>query len=82
MNAGIGAGGYSEKGGNVLKNFREVAMRGNAVDMAVGIIIGAALTGSDARRKFLRPCRQPKNVPIASRSSIAGLSAALIVLLN
>ena len=26
----------------MLKEFREFAMRGNAVDMAVGIIIGAA----------------------------------------
>ena len=26
----------------MLKEFKEVAMRGNVVDMAVGIIIGAA----------------------------------------
>jgi large conductance mechanosensitive channel len=31
-----------EEGGNMLKDFKEFAMRGNAVDMAVGIVIGAA----------------------------------------
>ena len=29
----------------MLKEFREFALKGNVVDMAVGIIIGAALTG-------------------------------------
>ncbi|MEH6547590.1 MAG: large conductance mechanosensitive channel protein MscL, partial [Sneathiella sp.] len=31
-----------EVGGNMLKEFRDFAMRGNVVDMAVGIVIGAA----------------------------------------
>jgi large conductance mechanosensitive channel len=31
------------KGENMLKDFKEFALRGNVVDMAVGIIIGAAL---------------------------------------
>jgi large conductance mechanosensitive channel len=31
-----------EKGENMLKEFKEFAMRGNVIDMAVGIIIGAA----------------------------------------
>lgn len=31
-----------QKGINMLKEFKQFAMRGNAVDMAVGIIIGAA----------------------------------------
>jgi large conductance mechanosensitive channel len=34
----------SEQGNIMLKEFREFAMRGNVVDMAVGIIIGAAFT--------------------------------------
>jgi large-conductance mechanosensitive channel len=32
----------SEGGVKMLKEFRKFAMRGNAVDMAVGIILGAA----------------------------------------
>ncbi len=32
----------SKKGGPMLKEFREFALRGNMLDMAVGIIIGAA----------------------------------------
>jgi large conductance mechanosensitive channel len=32
----------SSKGGPMLKEFKEFAMRGNVLDMAVGIIIGAA----------------------------------------
>jgi len=34
--------GTVRKGGIMLKEFREFALRGNVVDMAVGIIIGAA----------------------------------------
>jgi large conductance mechanosensitive channel len=33
-----------EGGGNTLKEFKEFALRGNVVDMAVGIIIGAAFS--------------------------------------
>lgn len=33
-----------ERGRAVLKEFRDFAMRGNVVDLAVGIIIGAAFT--------------------------------------
>ncbi|RZO55437.1 MAG: large conductance mechanosensitive channel protein MscL, partial [Sandaracinaceae bacterium] len=29
----------------MLKEFREFAIKGNVVDMAVGIILGAAFTG-------------------------------------
>jgi large conductance mechanosensitive channel len=29
------------KGGDMLKEFREFAMKGNVVDLAIGIIIGA-----------------------------------------
>ncbi len=29
----------------MLKEFRDFAVKGNAVDMAVGIVIGAAFTG-------------------------------------
>jgi large conductance mechanosensitive channel len=32
----------SRKGENMLKDFKEFALRGNVVDMAVGIIVGAA----------------------------------------
>jgi large conductance mechanosensitive channel len=34
-----------EKGLRMLKEFREFAVRGNAVDLAVGVIIGAAFGG-------------------------------------
>src|SRR6202007_3076061 len=36
-----GAPGISEEGG-MLKEFRDFAMRGNVVDLAIGVIIGAA----------------------------------------
>jgi large conductance mechanosensitive channel len=35
-------GGFQNKGGVMLEEFKQFAMRGNVVDMAVGIIIGAA----------------------------------------
>jgi large conductance mechanosensitive channel len=34
-----------EKGLRILREFREFAVRGNAVDLAVGVIIGAAFSG-------------------------------------
>jgi large conductance mechanosensitive channel len=34
-----------EKGLRVLKEFREFAIKGNVVDLAVGVIIGAAFSG-------------------------------------
>jgi large conductance mechanosensitive channel len=34
-----------EKGPQMLKEFREFAMKGNVVDLAVGVIIGAAFGG-------------------------------------
>lgn len=33
---------HSKRGGPMLKEFKEFAMRGNVLDMAIGIIIGAA----------------------------------------
>src|SRR3954470_12917614 len=36
---------FEEKGLRVLKEFREFAMKGNVVDLAVGVIIGAAFGG-------------------------------------
>jgi large conductance mechanosensitive channel len=36
------AAGHTEGGAAMLKEFKEFAMRGNVLDMAVGIIIGAA----------------------------------------
>jgi large conductance mechanosensitive channel len=38
-------GDAKERGGSVLKEFREFAMKGNVVDLAVGVIIGAAFGG-------------------------------------
>jgi large conductance mechanosensitive channel len=35
----------TKKGAAMLKEFRDFAVRGNVVDLAVGIIIGAAFTG-------------------------------------
>ena len=32
----------SEKGGGLLAEFKEFAMKGNVIDMAVGVVIGAA----------------------------------------
>lgn len=37
--------GLEEKGGTMLKEFKEFAVKGNMIDMAVGIIIGAAFSG-------------------------------------
>jgi large conductance mechanosensitive channel len=41
----------------VLKGFREFIMRGNVVDLAVGIVIGAAFTGlvTQFTNSFLKP---------------------------
>src|SRR3954449_10149030 len=36
---------FEEKGLRMLKEFREFAMKGNVVDLAVGVIIGAAFGG-------------------------------------
>jgi large conductance mechanosensitive channel len=38
-------GEVEEKGLRMLKEFREFAMKGNVVDLAVGVIIGAAFGG-------------------------------------
>jgi len=44
----------------ILKEFKEFAMRGNVVDMAVGIIIGSAFGKIvSARRKPKPPRRSP-----------------------
>jgi large conductance mechanosensitive channel len=42
INARPATGHAGSKGDHMLKEFREFAVRGNVVDMAVGIIIGAA----------------------------------------
>ena len=39
---GVPAGEAEEKGPQMLKEFRDFAMKGNVVDLAVGVIIGAA----------------------------------------
>jgi len=41
----ISLGGLSQKEDKMLKEFKEFALRGNVLDMAVGIIIGAAFGG-------------------------------------
>lgn len=38
-----------EKGRQMLNEFREFAMKGNVVDLAVGVIIGAAFGASSTR---------------------------------
>ena len=43
MNNPVGA--VEDKGLRMLKEFREFAMKGNVVDLAVGVIIGAAFGG-------------------------------------
>src|ERR1700731_2281240 len=43
MNNPVGA--VEEKGLRMLKEFREFAMKGNVVDLAIGVIIGAAFGG-------------------------------------
>ena len=42
---GVPAREAEEKGPQMLKEFREFAMKGNVVDLAVGVIIGAAFGG-------------------------------------
>jgi large conductance mechanosensitive channel len=42
LNARLTTGHAGSKGDRMLKEFKEFAVRGNVVDMAVGIIIGAA----------------------------------------
>jgi large conductance mechanosensitive channel len=37
--------GVEQKGLRMLKEFREFALKGNVVDLAVGIVIGAAFSG-------------------------------------
>jgi len=34
----------------MLKDFRDFAMKGNALDMAIGVIIGGAFSGKSCRR--------------------------------
>src|ERR1700759_7531 len=41
----LAVGDVEEKGLRMLKEFREFAMKGNVVDLAVGVIIGAAFGG-------------------------------------
>jgi large conductance mechanosensitive channel len=38
----VRAAGGGEKEGAVLKEFREFALKGNAVDLAIGVVVGAA----------------------------------------
>jgi large conductance mechanosensitive channel len=38
----LGATIHPEKGSKILREFKEFAMRGNVVDLAVGVVIGAA----------------------------------------
>lgn len=47
----------SDRGERVLKGFRDFIMRGNVIDLAVGIVIGAAFTAvvSQFTRSFLEP---------------------------
>jgi large conductance mechanosensitive channel len=35
----------TDKAGNMLKEFKEFAVRGNAVDLAIGLVVGAAFSG-------------------------------------
>lgn len=41
----LGKIAYAKRGASMFKEFRAFAMRGNAIDLAVGIIVGAAFTG-------------------------------------
>jgi large conductance mechanosensitive channel len=41
----VPVGEAEEKGLQMLKEFRDFAMKGNVVDLAVGIVIGAAFSG-------------------------------------
>jgi|GEM_PF-3839536 len=42
------------KGGDMVKEFREFIARGNVIDMAVGIILGASFGRVDFSNLFLR----------------------------
>jgi predicted MFS family arabinose efflux permease len=57
------------RGPPMLKEFREFAMKGNVVDLAVGVIIGAAFGGIVTSRSAT--CSKSLDVQAARRSAIA-----------
>jgi large conductance mechanosensitive channel len=42
---GSPASGHDPKGAKLLKEFEDFAMRGNVLDMAVGIVLGTSFGG-------------------------------------
>jgi large conductance mechanosensitive channel len=57
-------------GGTVLKGFRDFITRGNVVDLAVGIVIGAAFSG--VVTSFTNSFLQPVVKRISGGGSVAG----------
>ena len=53
----------------MLKKFQDFAMKGNAFDLAVGVIIGAAFGGSSHRWSATSSCRSSARSPAASISA-------------
>src|SRR5690348_4321438 len=51
------AAGSGRRNMGVLRGFKDFVMRGNVVDLAVGVVIGAAFTGvvSQFTKSFLQP---------------------------
>ena len=61
-----------EKGLQMLKEFREFAMKGNVVDLAVGVVIGAAFAGVVAA--IVKDLLTPLISAIAKLPDFSGLS--------
>lgn len=58
----------------MLKGFKDFIMRGNVVDLAVGIVIGAAFTGvvTQLTKSFLEPFIRLITVVLTGRQGIQG----------
>jgi large conductance mechanosensitive channel len=60
----------------MFKEFKEFVMKGNVVDMAVGIVIGAAF-GTIVKSLASDVLRKPGQLPLTMASSLTALSALL-----
>ena len=55
---------------SVIKEFQEFAMRGNVVDLAVGVIMGAAFGELRQPSSTMLSCRRSASPSVASTSRI------------
>ncbi|GGJ94950.1 large-conductance mechanosensitive channel [Pilimelia anulata] len=58
----------------MIKGFKEFIMRGNVVDLAVGVVIGAAFTGliNALTKSFLEPLIRLLTVVVLNKDKIEG----------